>query len=357
MAARKIKVLIVDDSAVVRQVLKKELSKAGDIEVIATAMDPYAARDKILSLSPDVMTLDMEMPRMDGLTFLHKLMRYHPMPVIVVSSLTPKGSQTAIAAMEAGAVEVIAKPGSAYSVAELSETLTAKIRAAAKAVCPKREPRPAPSSAATARKVLQPPQQLSQTTHKILAIGSSTGGTQAIRDVLSQLPVNTPGTVIVQHMPENFTAAFAERLNGLCAMEVREARNNEPVVPGVALIAPGNYHMALRRSGARYLVEVKDGPRIHHQRPAVDVLFQSVARHAGANAVGVILTGMGADGAKGLLEMKQAGAHTLAQDEASCVVYGMPKEAVKLGAAEEVISLGNMPRKILDALGRKIAAT
>ncbi len=350
---RNIKVLIVDDSAVVRQVLSRELSRAPDIEVVATATDPYVARDKILALKPDVVTLDMEMPRMDGLTFLHKLMRYYPLPVIVVSSLTPEGSETALAALEAGAIEVVSKPGSMYSVAELSESLIEKIRAAS---CvrtfrkPKSTPdadRPSPITSVS----------LGQTTHKILAIGASTGGTEAIKDVLSQLPVTTPGTVIVQHMPEHFTAAFAERLNTICAMEVREARSGDAVVPGVALLAPGNYHMALKRSGARYFTEIKQGPRVHHQRPAVDVLMHSVAASAGKNAVGVILTGMGADGADGLLAMRKAGAHTLAQDEKSCVVFGMPREAIRCGAAEKTVSLDQMPRKILEALQAKVLST
>lgn len=342
-----IKVLVVDDSAVVRQVLTKELSKADGIEVVGAAIDPYVARDKILSLKPDVLTLDVEMPRMDGLTFLEKLMKYHPMPVIVVSSVTPKGSAAAVRALQLGAVEVVAKPGSAYSVAELTTTLVNSIRAAASVRCLRREPT-TPASG-----VIPNSDALIATTHKILAIGASTGGTEAIKEVLTRLPRNTSGTLLVQHMPEHFTTSFAERLNQLCQMEVREARNGDPVVPGVALLAPGNYHMVLRRSGAKYFVEIKDGPRVHHQRPAVDVTFHSVARYAGANAVGVILTGMGADGAEGLLAMRQAGAHTLAQDEASCVVYGMPKEAVKMGAVEQIVPLNMMAEKICEQLARK----
>jgi two-component system chemotaxis response regulator CheB len=342
-----IRVLVVDDSAVVRQVLTKELSKAKDIKIVGTAVDPYAARDKIVALKPDVITLDLEMPRMDGLTFLQKLMKYHPLPVIVVSSLTPKGSETALRALELGAVEVVSKPGSAYTVAEISEILTDKIRAASAArySIGRNANRPAASGPARAT---APPPKLMRTTHQILAIGASTGGTRAIEDVLIDLPSDTPGTVIVQHMPEHFTATFAERLNSLCPMEIREAVNNDPVIPGVALIAPGNYHMVLRRSGARYFVGVKTGPRVHHQRPSVDVMFHSVASIAGQNAVGVILTGMGADGAKGLLAMRQAGASTLAQDEASCVVFGMPKEAIKLDAAEKTVPLNQMARKIIE---------
>jgi two-component system chemotaxis response regulator CheB len=346
-----IKVLVVDDSAVVRQVLTKELSKADDIQVVGSAMDPFVARDKILALQPDVLTLDIEMPRMDGLTFLEKLMKHHPLPVIVVSSLTPEGSATAVRALELGAVDVVAKPGSAYSVTELTTDLVSRIRVAAKVTCLKRE---APKTTTPSKQHVQ---AMIATTHKILAIGASTGGTEAIKKVLMNLPKNCPGTLVVQHMPEHFTKSFADRLNQICPMEVHEARNNEAVVPGVALLAPGNYHMVLRRSGARYLVDVKDGPRVHHQRPAVDVTFHSVARHAGTNAVGVILTGMGADGAEGLLAMRQAGAHTLGQDEASCVVYGMPKEAAKIGAVETVVPLEHMSARICEQLARKEAMT
>jgi len=345
-----IKVLIVDDSAVVRQVLSAELSKADGIEVVGTAMDPYAARDKIVGLRPDVVTLDLEMPRMDGLTFLRKLMTYYPLPVIVVSSLTPKGSETALRALQLGAVEVVAKPGSAYSVTEIVKELAVKIRAAAGArlvqpsKCP---PQPTPAQPS--------PRSLLKTTHRVLAIGASTGGTRAIEEIMVNLPPDTPGTVIVQHMPEQFTTSFAHRLNELSRMEIREARMNDPVVPGVALIAPGNTHMVLQRSGARYSVLLKDGPPVHYQRPSVDVLFHSVAKQAGANAVGVILTGMGADGAAGLLAMRQAGARTLAQDEESCIVFGMPKEAIRLGAAEQIVPLKSMACRIVETLSGKAA--
>ena len=340
-----IKVLIVDDSAVVRQVLSAELSKAEGIEVVGTAMDPYIARDKIVELRPDVLTLDLEMPRMDGLTFLGKLMKHYPLPVIVISSLTPKGSEAAIRALSLGAVEVLSKPGSAYSVAELSTSLVSKIRAAARARVTKVQTSPRRS-----RESEVDSSALLHTTHKILAIGASTGGTKAIEEVLTHLPASTPGTVIVQHMPEHFTKQFAQRLNDLCAMEVREARDNDPVVPGVAMVAPGDRHMVLRRSGARYFVGVKTGPPVHHQRPSVDVLFHSVAKQAGHNAVGVILTGMGADGAAGLLAMKQAGARTLAQDEASCVVFGMPKEAIRKDAVEQIVPLEMMTDQIIHTL-------
>jgi two-component system chemotaxis response regulator CheB len=282
---------------------------------------------------------------MDGLTFLGKLMRYMPLPVIVISSLTPEGSTTAMRALELGAVEVICKPGTAYSVGDLSRTLVDKIRAAAMArfVRPQEKVEDAQRSAA--------PAPVLHTTHKVLAIGASTGGTEAIRAVLLGMPANSPGTVIVQHMPEHFTAQFAKRLNDLCEMEVREAENGMIVTPGLALIAPGNHHMTLRRSGATFLVELKDHPPVHHQRPSVDVLFHSVARNAGPNAIGVILTGMGADGAAGLLAMRQAGAHTIAQDEKSCVVYGMPKEAIEMGAAVDVVSLPRVANRVLHLLG------
>ena len=335
----KIRVLVVDDSAIVRQVLTRELQAYPDIEIVGTAPDPYVGRDKIVELKPDVLLLDVEMPRMDGVTFLRKLMRYHPMPVIIVSSLTAKGSALALDAMDAGALEVMCKPGSAFSVAEMTEQLAQKIRAVRWAQVRKSDapaavsPRPATMS-------------IAQTTHKIIAIGASTGGTEAIREVLMRFPANAPGTVIVQHMPAYFTTSFSERLNQLCEIEVREAQDGDSVRPGLALIAPGNYHMLLRRSGARYYVEVRDGPTVCLQRPSVEVLFKSVARYAGANAVGAILTGMGSDGAKGLLEMRQAGAWTIAQDEKTSVVYGMPAKAVEFGAAATQLPLG----KIGDAL-------
>ncbi len=344
-----VKVLIVDDSAVVRQVLSAALSKAEGIEVVGTAMDPYIARDKILSLKPDVVTLDLEMPRMDGLTFLRKLMRYHPLPVIVVSSLTPAGSDTMLEALRIGAVDVVAKPGSAYSVKDVSRRLAKMIRAAANA----QVIRPADKKSAAATGAI--PKGPIRTTHKIIAIGASTGGTRAIEDVLKRLPADSPGTVIVQHMPEQFTSGFAQRLNELCPMEVREAGDGESIVPGLALIAPGNRHLIVRRSGAKYLTALKDGPPVHYQRPSVDVLFHSVARQVGANAVGSILTGMGADGAAGLMAMRKAGACTLGQDEESCVVYGMPKEAAAQGAVEELVPLDAMAGRILNALAKESA--
>jgi two-component system chemotaxis response regulator CheB len=342
-----IKVLVVDDSAVVRKILTEQLSRFEDIEIVGSATDPYVARDKIMALRPDVITLDLEMPRMDGLSFLARLMKHYPLPVVVVSSLTPANSEIALRALELGAVEVIAKPGSQFSTPEVGGRLVRAIRAAAAA----RRFQPLPLGSASRSPVPFPPAlSLLQTTHKVLAIGASTGGTKAVEVLLSALPASTPGTVIVQHMPEHFTRAFAERLNRVCQMEVREARDQDDVVPGVALVAPGNRHMLLERNGARYQVKLVDGPPVHHQRPAVDVLFHSVARGAGRNAIGVLLTGMGADGARGLLALRDSGAHTIAEDESSCVVFGMPKEAIKLGAATQVVPLPQIAPAILAAL-------
>jgi len=346
-----IRVLVVDDSAVVRRMLSQELSKAPDIDVVGTAADPYIARDKIVHLKPDVLTLDVEMPRMDGITFLSKLMKHYPMPVVVVSSLTPKGGEMAVKALEFGAVDVISKPGTSYSVADISLLLVEKVRAASRA----RRLKASPSSTVETTSAPAIASNVLQTTHRILAIGASTGGTEAIKEVLVGLPAAGPGTVIVQHMPEHFTRAFAERLNAISPMEVREAKDGDAIVPGVALLAPGNRHMLLYRSGARYCVKLRDGPPVHHQRPSVDVLFYSVAEHAGRNAVGVILTGMGADGAKGLLAMRQANAATLAQDENSCVVFGMPREAILMHAAQEVVSLTAMAPRILKILSERDA--
>ncbi len=344
MTESKIRVLVVDDSAVVRKIISEELSRETDIEVVGTAPDPFVARDKIVQLKPDVVTLDVEMPRMDGLTFLKKLMHYYPMPVIIVSSLTPKGSNLAMEALENGAVEVLCKPDNAYSIGDMSIQLKEKIRAAARTNMKRiaqRVPPVAPVVPAIAT-------ALTTTTQKLIAMGASTGGTEALKEVLMSMPLNSPGIVIVQHMPPQFTTAFANRLNQLCQIEVREAKDGDSVLQGHALVAPGNFHMLLRRSGARYYVNIKDGPRVHHQRPAVDVLFNSVAQYAGANAIGVLLTGMGADGAKGLLLMKEAGARTIAQDEQSCVVFGMPKEAIKLGAADKVVPLELIAREIIN---------
>ena len=337
-----IRVLIVDDSALVRNVLTAELSKCRDIEVVGSAVDPYVARDKIVRLRPDVITLDLEMPRMNGLALLAKLMKYYPLPVVVVSSLTPKNSEAAIKALELGAVEVICKPGSASRTSEISRQLIHAVRAAASAQIARQQ---VTSETSAISSITHPfPFQAS---NKVLAIGASTGGTQAIESILRDLPPTSPGTLIVQHMPEQFTASFAKRLDQISQMEVREARDSDPVGLGVALVAPGNQHMLLQQSGTGYLVRVKTGPAVNHHRPSVDVLFQSVARSAGSSAVGVLLTGMGADGAKGLLAMHEKGAYTLAQDEQTCVVFGMPKEAIKLGAVDDVIPIQHIPRTIV----------
>ncbi len=336
----KTRVLIVDDSAVVRQIFARELARDPALEIVGTATDPFVARDLIVALKPDVITLDVEMPRMDGITFLRKLMHYYPLPVIIVSSLTARGGELALEAIEAGAVDVMCKPGSSYAVGDMSVELIDKIKAAARI-------KVLPKTGAAA----QPPAErlaLTRTTHKVVAIGASTGGTQAIQHVLGAMPAGAPGIVIVQHMPEHFTRSFADRLNELCAIEVKEAVDGDTVAPGRALIAPGNYHMLLRRSGAVYQVAVREGPLVSRHRPSVDVLFRSVARYAGRNAVGVIMTGMGNDGAAGMKEMRDAGAETIAEDESTCVVFGMPREAIAAGAAGCVVPLGQIPRKVLD---------
>lgn len=337
---RAARVLVVDDSATVRRILQEELGRDPMVDVVGSAADPYIARDKIFALKPDVLTLDIEMPRMDGITFLRKLMAHYPLPVIVVSSLTPKGGDLALEAMDAGAVEVMCKPGAAYSVGDMSVELTDKVKAAARVPVRKRAP---------ARRAAQPGRRLAmtRTTHKVVAIGASTGGTEALTQLLTRLPHNAPGIVIVQHMPEHFTRSFAERLDELCAIEVKEATDGDGVFPGRALLAPGNYHMMLRRSGARYYVQVKSGPLVSRHRPSVDVLFKSVARYAGKNAIGVIMTGMGRDGAAGMKLMKESGSQNIAQDEATSVVFGMPKEAVAAGGVDFVLPLHGIPEKFL----------
>jgi two-component system, chemotaxis family, protein-glutamate methylesterase/glutaminase len=346
-----IKVLIVDDSAIVRRILTRELSKFTDIEIVGSAMDPYVARDKIVKLKPDVLTLDLEMPRMDGLSFLAKLMKHYPMPVVVLSSLTPKNSETALKAMDLGAVEVLCKPGSAYSTQDVSRSLVNAIRQAGAArINPKASKPPATPPPPAPEKEPSAALASVRATHKVIAIGASTGGTKAIEMVLREMPPASPGIVIVQHMPEKFTTAFARRLDDICRIEVKEAVDGDPVVPGRALVAPGNRHMVLSRSGAQYRVRIKDGPPVHYQRPSVNVLFQSMAKHAGKNGLGVILTGMGGDGATGLLAMREGGAVTLAQDENTCVVYGMPREAVKLGAAEKVLPLPDIAGEVIRIL-------
>jgi two-component system chemotaxis response regulator CheB len=350
----KIKVLLVDDSAVVRQVLQAILDQEPDIQVIGAASDPIFALEKLTREWPDVIVLDVEMPRMDGITFLKKIMAEHPTPVVICSSLTAKGAETTMQALSAGAVEIITKPqiGLKRFLQESSGELVAAVRAASHANVKRlsRAASPLPQVAAklNADAILPAASHaMAQTTERIVAIGTSTGGTQALETVLTALPRVCPGMVIVQHMPEKFTASFAERLNGLCQIEVREAQNNDRVIPGRALIAPGGKHMLLKRNGAYYHVDVVDGPLVNRHRPSVDVLFRSVAKFAGRNATGIIMTGMGDDGARGLKEMLDAGAATVAQDEASCVVFGMPKEAIKLGAAKRIVPLHEIHWAIL----------
>ncbi len=338
-----VRVLIVDDSALVRRILSDALSRHDDIEVVGTATDPYVARERIVQLRPDVITLDIEMPRMDGLSFLAKLMKHFPIPVVVVSSLTPQNSETAFRALSLGAVGVIAKPGSSMAAADIVDELADAVREASHARVVKRVDLAEPVS-------VRPTIATLESTHKLIALGASTGGTQALERVLRSFPVDAPATVIVQHMPEHFTASFAKRLDTMCSMSVREAKDGDYLAPGLALVAPGGKHLIVQASGARWVARVKDGPKVHHQRPAVDVTFQSVARAAGRNAVAALLTGMGADGAKGMLSMREAGAYTVAQDEATCVVYGMPREAVKAGAAVDVLPLDEIAGALLNAL-------
>ncbi|MEA5115142.1 MAG: chemotaxis response regulator protein-glutamate methylesterase [Geobacteraceae bacterium] len=344
---KKIRVLIVDDSAVVRQALMEILSSDPEIEILGTASDPFIAAQRIREAVPDVITLDVEMPRMDGITFLQKIMSQHPIPVVMCSSLTEEGSETALRSLEYGAVEIIQKPrlGVKQFLEESHVIICDTVKAAAQARV--RRIRPGIKQVApklTADAVIAKPSgnAMIQTTEKVVMVGASTGGTEALKVFLQAMPLDAPGIVIVQHMPEHFTRSFAARLDSICRISVKEAENNDTVVRGRALIAPGNAHALLKRSGARYYVEIKEGPLVSRHRPSVDVLFRSAARYAGKNAVGVIMTGMGDDGAKGLLEMKDAGAVTIAQDEQTCVVYGMPKEAVKLGAAGRVLPLENI---------------
>jgi len=349
--SRKISVLIVDDSAVVRQTLSALLADDPDIEVMGTAADPFAAAAKMKERAPDVLTLDIEMPRMDGLTFLQKLMAQHPIPVVVCSSLAEEGSDSALRALDLGAVGIFCKPtlGTQQALREAQAELRTMVKMAAEV---RLQARPAPvvHQAKLSADAILPPvrgQAMLRTTERVVVVGASTGGTEALRVYLEAMPADAPGMVIVQHMPERFTAAFARRLDGLCAMEVKEAVDGESVVRGRALIAPGNRHTLLKRSGARYFVEVRDGPLVSRHRPSVDVLFRSAARYAGANAVAVIMTGMGDDGARGMSELRQAGAVTLAQNEETCVVFGMPQEAIKLGGVERVLPLDGLAPEVL----------
>lgn len=358
---QKVKVLIVDDSALVRQSLLEIFSTDPEIEVVATASDPYAAVNKIKEVVPDVITLDIEMPKMDGLTFLKKLMAQHPLPVIIISTLTQNGTESALHALECGAIDVVAKPkiDTREQLKKTTEELCNKVKAAARVRLKKKvfnhAETVAPKLSADVILSKSRSHSMLQTTDIVVAIGASTGGTEALRELLTGMPIDCPGIVIVQHMPEMFTNQFAKRLNDMCAINVKEAANGDSILRGTALIAPGNKHLLLRRSGARYLVEITDGPLVNRHKPSVDVLFRSVARFAGKNAIGIILTGMGDDGAKGLLEMKDEGAYTIAQDEKSCVVFGMPREAIKLNAADKIMPLSQIAQHIIFYSKRKEA--
>ncbi len=350
--AKKIRTLVVDDSSVVRQTLSGLLNSDEAIEVMAVASDPYMAANKMKEEVPDVITLDIEMPRMDGIAFLQKIMSQHPIPVVICSSVAVKGSKNAMRAMECGAVDIIEKPkmGTQQFLKESQIRICDAIKAAARA-----KVKPVRAGLRVIEKKLSADVVISkalktrviQTTEKIVMVGASTGGTEALRIFLEVLPQDSPGIVIVQHMPENFTRAFSERLNGICRVEVKEAADGDSVLRGRVLIAPGNRHILLKRSGARYHVEVKDGPLVCRHRPSVDVLFRSSARYAGANVVGVIMTGMGDDGARGMLELNEAGAYTIAQDEATSVVFGMPQEAIKLGGVDKVYPLNRIAAAVL----------
>lgn len=333
MMQQRIHVLVVDDSAVIRQTLSRIFETDSRFEVDVAA-DPFIAAQKIASRVPDVITLDVEMPRMDGITFLRKIMSQHPIPVVIISSLTERSTETAILALECGAVDVLKKPTPGVSMDSLAQQVLSVVHAASKAVVRRKQQ-------LTIGPVVKPTrtQSMLQTTEKVVAVGASTGGTDALLKFLQALPVDCYGIVIVQHMPEVFTKSFAERLNRICRITVREAQNGESILRGQALIAPGNKHLEVKRSGARYYVAVSDGDPVNRHRPSVDVLFNSAARYAGKNSIGIIMTGMGADGAKGLLNMKEAGAHTIAQDEKSCIVFGMPKEAIRLNAADKILPL------------------
>jgi len=360
----KVRVLVVDDSAAVRQTLTAILESDPDIEVIGAVGDPFAAARRIAQEVPDVITLDIEMPRMDGITFLRKLMNQHPIPVVMCSSLVEDGSQTLMQALEAGAVDIILKPkvDTRQNLLDAQVSICDAVKAAARSrmrLRPVVSPRLRTVEPKLSADVMLPAPTggngggaMAKTTERVVCIGASTGGTEALREVLEALPADSPGIVIVQHMPESFTRAFADRLNSLCEVAVKEAKDGDTVLRGHVLIAPGNRHMMLQRSGARYYVTVKDGPLVSRHRPSVDVLFRSAARCAGANAVGIIMTGMGDDGANGLVEMRTSGAFTIAQDEESCVVFGMPKEAINRGGAEKVVSLSAIPREIVRLGGR-----
>lgn len=341
-----IRVLVIDDSALIRRLMTEIINSQPDMTVVGTAADPYAARELIKATQPDVLTLDVEMPRMDGLDFLEKLMRLRPMPVVMVSTLTERGSDVTMRALELGAVDFIAKPKLeiAKGMTESAEALLERIRTAAKARVQhgKRKSAAEAPSAVRNRRI---------STEKLIIIGASTGGTEALRELLTQLPPDSPGVLITQHMPAGFTAAFANRLNGLCRITVKEAEHNERVLPGHAYIAPGSHHLLVQRSGANYVTALSDDPPVNRHKPSVEVLFRSAAHAVGPNAVGIMLTGMGRDGALAMLEMRQAGAYNIAQDEASCVVYGMPREAVQAGAVHDVVPLNEIPARVFAHLG------
>lgn len=341
MPSRKIRVLVVDDSAVARKIISDGLASDRDIEVVGTAMDPFIAREKILSLEPDVITLDIEMPRMDGLTFLKLIMRHRPMPVIVMSSMTKEGSEKALEALQCGAVDVMGKPNGSFSSFTDGATLAQKVKAAAEAKF-------SGDRAPAVDRIASIPAAAAPNNRALIVLGASTGGTEALKIVLSAMPGDLPPICIVQHIPAQFSLAFANRLNDLCATEVREAKTGDELNPGLALVAPGGKHLLVRWTGSKYVAVLSDGPQVHHQRPAVDVLFDSVVKAGGANhAVAALLTGMGKDGAQGMLRLRENGAHTIAQDEASCVVFGMPREAIALGAAAEILDLNEIAGEIV----------
>ncbi|OFZ65870.1 MAG: chemotaxis response regulator protein-glutamate methylesterase [Betaproteobacteria bacterium RBG_16_56_24] len=352
MKNRKIRVLVIDDSALIRGVMKEIIDREKDMECVGAVPDPLVAREMIKSLNPDMLTLDVEMPRMDGLDFLERLMRLRPMPVLMVSTLTERGSDITFRALELGAVDFIAKPKMdiARGMEEYAAEITDKIRVVAQAHVKKKSGTPVIQEKFSADAILPSVAGRFSSTEKLIVIGASTGGTEALKEVLTRLPADSSGVLVAQHMPEHFTKSFADRLNSLCRISVKEAEHNERILPGHAYIAPGHSHLLLDRSGANYIVKLDQGPPVNRHRPSVDVLFRSAANVAGANAIGIILTGMGKDGVQGLMEMKQAGSYTIAQDEASCVVFGMPKEAIAAGAVSEVLPLKNITHRILEHL-------
>lgn len=359
MKRRKLKVLVVDDSALIRSLMKAIINREKDMECVGTAPDPMAAREMIKERNPDVLTLDVEMPKMDGLDFLERLMRWRPMPVLMISTLTERGSDITFRALELGAVDFISKPklGIADGMEESAAEITEKIRTVAQARVRRTTVAPAAEESFSADAILPRVAGRYSSTEKLIVVGASTGGTQAIKELLTRLPADAPGVLVTQHMPEHFTKSFADRLDTLCEISVKEAEHNERVLPGHAYIAPGNAHLLLARSGANYVVKLDQGPLVNRHRPSVDVLFRSVANIAGANAIGIILTGMGKDGVQGLLEMRRAGSFTIAQDEATCVIFGMPKEAIAAGGVCEVLPLQNIARRTMESLALTGAKT